>query len=27
MDPVQLSAYWDQIDATLKPIIEESKKK
>jgi tripartite-type tricarboxylate transporter receptor subunit TctC len=27
MDPVQLAAYWDQIDATLAPIIEESKKK
>ena len=27
MDAAQLSAYWDQVDATLKPIIEESKKK
>lgn len=27
MDAEQLSAYWDQVDATLKPIIEESKKK
>lgn len=27
MDATQLSAYWDQVDATLKPIIEDSKKK
>jgi putative tricarboxylic transport membrane protein len=27
MDADQLSAYWDQVDATLQPIIEESKKK
>ncbi len=27
MDAAQLSAYWDQIDATLKPIIDEAKKK
>lgn len=27
MDATQLSTYWDQVDATLKPIIEDSKKK
>ncbi|MHB1161618.1 MAG: tripartite tricarboxylate transporter substrate binding protein [Chloroflexota bacterium] len=27
MDAAQLSTYWDQVDATLKPIIEETKKK
>jgi hypothetical protein len=27
MDAAQLSAYWDQVDATLKPIIEEAKAK
>jgi tripartite-type tricarboxylate transporter receptor subunit TctC len=27
MDAAQLSAYWDQIDATLGPIIDEAKKK
>ncbi len=27
MDAIQLSAYWDQVDATLKPIIDDSKKK
>ena len=27
MDAPELSAYWDQVDATLQPIIEDSKKK
>ena len=27
MDAAELSAYWDQVDTILKPIIEESKKK